>query len=96
MITPEMRAEMRRLVIREGWKIETVARRFGVHHSIVRRAIANDSEGGGGAPPASSALDPFKAYIVERLTDYPSLTATRLLLELRDRGYTQSVTILRR
>jgi hypothetical protein len=32
MITPEMRAEMRRLVIREGWKFETVARRFGVHH----------------------------------------------------------------
>jgi transposase len=95
MITPEMRAEMRRLVIREGWKIETVARRFGVHHSVVRRAIASDREGGG-APPAPSVLEPFKAYVVERLTDYPALTATRLLLELRDRGYTHSVTILRR
>jgi len=97
MITPEMRAEMRRLVIREGWKIETVARRFGVHHSVVRRAVASDREGGGGgAPPTPSAVEPFKAYIVERLTDYPSLTATRLLLELRERGYAHSVTILRR
>jgi transposase len=97
MITPEMRAEMRRLVIREGWKFETVARRFGVHHSVVRRAVAGDTEGGaGGAPPVPSVLEPFKAYIVERLTDYPSLTGTRLLLELRDRGYTHSLTIVRR
>jgi transposase len=97
MITPEMRAEMRRLVIREGWKIETVARRFGVHHSVVRRAVASDREGGGGgAPPAPSALEPFKPYIVERLTQYPALTATRLLLELRDRGYKRSLTIVRR
>ena len=42
MITHEMRAEMRRLVIREGWKFETVARRFGVHHSVVRRAVAGE------------------------------------------------------
>ena len=39
MITPEMRAEMRRLVLVERWRIETVARRFGVHHSTVRRAL---------------------------------------------------------
>lgn len=96
MITPEMRAEMRRLVLREGWKIETTARRFGVHHSVVRRAIANNGDGSGGAPPVASALEPFKPYIVERLTDYPSLTGTRLLLELRERGYTHSLSVLRR
>ena len=39
MITSEMRAEMRRLVLVERWRIETVARRFGVHHSTVRRAL---------------------------------------------------------
>jgi transposase-like protein len=39
MITAQMRAEMRRLVLVEGWRIQTVARRFGVHHSVVRRAI---------------------------------------------------------
>ena len=39
MISQEIRAEFRRLVLRDGWKIETVARRFGVHHSVVRRMI---------------------------------------------------------
>jgi transposase-like protein len=39
MITADMRAQMRRLVLADNWRIETVARRFGVHHSVVRRAI---------------------------------------------------------
>ena len=43
MITPEIRAEIRRLVLRDGWKIETVARRFGVHHSVVRRMIRDSA-----------------------------------------------------
>lgn len=95
MITAEMRAEMRRLVLAEGWKIETCARRFGVHHSTVRRATC--SEPAKCEPPApASALDAFKPYIVERLTEHPELTSTRLFMELRDRGYKQSVAILRR
>jgi len=32
-----MTPEMRRLVLLHLWKIETVARRFGVHHSTVSR-----------------------------------------------------------
>jgi transposase len=95
MIGPELRAEIRRLVLRDGWKIETVARRFGVHHSVVRRAV-RDEPSGGSAPPVASALDPYKPYIVERLTQAPELTAVRLLLEVRDRGYRHSLTILRR
>ena len=39
MITSEMRGQMRRLVLIEGWRVETVARRFGVHYSVVRRAL---------------------------------------------------------
>ena len=97
MITPEMRAEIRRLVLREGWRIETVARRFGVHHSVVRRAVASDPEGSGGAAAsAPSALEPFKPYLVERLTEHPELTSKRLLLELRERGYKHGVAILQR
>jgi len=93
-VTPEMRAEMRRLVLRERWAIETVARRFGVHHSVVRRAIRDD----GYEPPAShkSALDPYKPYIVQRLTELPKLTCVRLLEELRERGYQRGIAILRR
>jgi transposase len=84
MITAEMRAQMRRLVLGEGWKVETVARRFGVHHSAVRRALRDDA--GVARPPRPSKLDPHKAYIVKRLTELPDLTSARLLLELRERG----------
>jgi transposase len=84
MITADMRAQMRRLVLAEGWLIETVARRFGVHHSVVRRARRDTT--GAAPPPRPSKLDPHKDYIVKRLTELPDLTATRLMLELRDRG----------
>lgn len=35
----EILAEMRRLVLVDGWRVGTVAARFGCHHSVVRRAI---------------------------------------------------------
>jgi transposase len=94
MITPELRAQMRRLVLLDHLPIETVARRFGVHHSTVRRALADDTQSE--RPQAPDILDPYKPYIVERLTALPELTATRLLLELRDRGYKQGVAVVRR
>lgn len=88
-----MRVEMRRLVLVEGWKIETVARRFGVHHGTVRRALRDDPPGEPKALP--SGLDPFKPYVVKRLTELPELTSIRLLTELKERGYTRSLTVLR-
>jgi transposase len=93
MITAVMRAEMRRLVLVEGWRLETVARRYGVHHSVVRRALRDDA--GERAAPTST-LDPFKPYIVERLVELPQLTSIRLVEELRSRGYTLGVAQLRR
>jgi transposase len=94
MITPEMRAEMRRLVLVERWRIETVARRFGVHHSTVRRALADHLATDAKAP--ESALDPHKPFIVERLTDHPALTAVRLFAEIKQRGYALGIVPLRR
>jgi transposase len=94
MITADIRAEMRRLVLREHWRIETVARRFGVHHSVVRRALREDTQTE--QPAAGSALDSFKPYIVQRLTEHPQLSGVRLLAELREKGYRHSVAVLRR
>lgn len=93
-VLPEVEAEIRRLVLRDGWKVETAARRFGVHHDVVRRVITQ-----GDAPPAKrtpSILDAFKPYLVERLAEYPELTSTRLLLELKDRGFPGSAAVVRR
>lgn len=94
MITPEIRAEIRRLVLVEGLRIGVVARKFGVHHGTIRRALRDDPPVEGSATP--SALDPFKTYIVKRIVDLPELTSARLLLELRDRGYTLGIAQLRR
>ena len=87
MITPEIRAAMRRLVLREGWKIETAARRFGVHHSVVRRAIRDPDGVTERRPPAPSELDPFREHIIRRLTEHPDLTAVRLFMELQGAGF---------
>lgn len=95
MITAEIRAEIRRLVLREGWQIETVARRFAVHHSVVRRALnVNATPAEREARP--SGLDPYKDYVVRRLAEHPELTSSRLLQELRTQGYALSVQQLRR
>jgi transposase len=95
MILPETKAEIRRLVLADGWKIETTARRFGVHHSVVRRAIRTEPLGERVPSPLSS-LEPFKPYVVQRLSELPELTAIRLLRELRDRGFEGGIAQLRR
>jgi transposase len=94
MIDEAVRAEMRRLVLGEQWRVGTVARRFGVHHSVVRRAVFEQTDKR--MLPAKSVLDPHRDYLVERLAKYPELTATRLLSELRERGYEHGVAVLRR
>lgn len=93
-MTPELRAQVRRLVLAEGFKVETVARRFGIHHSTVRRALLEEVAELG--PGVKGIMDPFKAYVVDRLIDHPELTSTRLLKEIRERGYPGGVAQLRR
>lgn len=93
-VLPEIEAEIRRLVLRDDWSIETTARRFGVHHSVVRRIITQGGTQPRQKPP--SILEPFKPYLVERVTEYPELTSIRLLQELKERGYTGGAAVVRR
>jgi len=93
MITAEMRVAMRRLVLVEGWKIQTVARQFGVHHGTVRRALCDEERDP--KAMAKSGLDPFKPYLIQRLIELPELTAIRLFSEIKERGYERSITLLR-
>ena len=95
MIDEATRAEIRRLVLGEGWQIGTVARRLGVHHGVVRRAL-KDTPREVVRAITPTAIEPYKEYIVARLEKYPELTATRLLGELRERGYEQGVFPVRR
>jgi transposase len=85
---------MRRLVLVEKWRIETVARRFCVHHSVVRRVLRDEPPGE--KPVPKSVLEPFKPYIVKRLLELPALSCVRLFSELKERGYTAGIAVLRR
>lgn len=95
MIDEAATAEIRRLVLGEGWRIGTVARHLGIHHTVVRRVLRGDQPPTK-RPAAVSCVEPFKAYILDRLTRYPELSATRLFQEIRERGYDRSLPTLKR
>jgi transposase len=96
MIPPEVDAEIRRLFYAEHWRIETIATALGVHHDTVQRAIERDRVLRPGAPLRPSRLDPYKAFILATLEQYPRLRATRLYAMVRERGYPGSVIQVRR
>jgi transposase len=87
MIPPELHAQIRRRFYAEHWRLNTIADQLGVHHDTVRRAIESERFIRPGAQIRPSALDPYKAFIVATLEQYPRLRATRLWAMVRERGY---------
>ncbi|MEO7096654.1 MAG: IS21 family transposase [Polyangiales bacterium] len=86
MIPPQREAEILRLYHAEKWPVGTIARQLAVHHNTVRRVLA---QAGVVAPRCArpSMADPFAAFIVQTLTRYPTLRASRLFEMIRARGY---------
>lgn len=86
MIPTARAAEILRLYHAEKWPIGTIARQLGVHHGVVRRVLAH---AGAEAPRATrpSIADPYSAFIVQTLTRFPTLRASRLYAMVRERGY---------
>ena len=87
MIPKETEATILRLHFAEKWRIGTIAKHVGVHHTTVRRVLAR-----AGVPqPAKCArhsiLDPYRGVLKETLTRYPTLSASRLYEMMRERGY---------
>jgi transposase len=95
MISPEVRAEIRRYFYAEHWKIGTIARELSLHPDTVRNAIETQRLGGG-QPVRPSIVDPYLGFIRETLEQHPRLRATRIYHMIRDRGYSGSVVQLRR
>ena len=94
MISPEIRAQIRRYFYAEHWKIGTIARELGVHPDAVRNAI--EAQRFNAQPLRTSLADPYLAFIRQTLDQHPRLRATRIYQMVRDRGYTGSVVQLRR
>lgn len=97
MLDAETKAEIRRLYFGEHWKVGTLARHFGVHHTTVKRAIGADSFASN--PKSSSRpsqLDPFVPFMRDELAKKPKLTGTSLHRMLAARGYPGSAIQVRR
>lgn len=95
MLTKTQEAEIVRLYHAEKWKVGTIARQLGIHHTTVRRVLDRE----GGAPVRErrpSIVDPYVSLIRETLEKYPKLPASRLFEMARERGYQGSPDHFRR
>jgi len=87
-IPDELRAQILRYFHVERWRVGTIARQLGVHHSTVERVlgqagVAREQQ----RPRRASMLDPYVEFITETLERFPTLTASRLYEMVKTRGY---------
>jgi transposase len=95
MISDEQVARIRHLFHAEHWKIGTIAAELLLHPDTVRRAL--DTDRFRNQPRLRDRLtDPYLDFLRQTLQQYPRLRATRLFQMVSARGYTGSVTQLRR
>lgn len=87
MISPEQRSHILRLFSVEKWRIHTIARQLGVHHSAVERVLREQHVPQALVSSRPSQLAPFLPFLRETLARYPRLTAARLWHMVRERGY---------
>jgi len=87
MIARALEAEILRLHQTEHWPVGTIAAQLRVHHSTVRRVLAQAGAPAAQPSPRPSIIDPYRAFIVEILTKYPTLRASRLYMMVRERDY---------
>ena len=78
MIGRDREAEILRLYHAEKWPIGTVAEQLGVHHSTVRRVLAQAGLDAGRVAVRPMMVDPYVPFIEETLKQYPRLRASRL------------------
>ncbi|WP_437408902.1 tyrosine-type recombinase/integrase [Sinorhizobium meliloti] len=81
---------------RQGLSVSAIARQAGIDRKTVRKYIERGLEAPvyGPRKPRATVIDPFAAYLRERVQTYPGLTARRLFREIRDLGYSGGYTAL--
>ncbi len=88
MVTPpDIEAQILRYYHAEKWTAGTIARQLHVHHSVVRRVLAQAGLPRIGATKRPSPIDVYLPLIHETLAKFPTLTASRLFTMARERGY---------
>jgi transposase len=86
-IDKKIEAKILRYHFVEQWRVGTIATQLGIHHSVVDRVLSQ-----AGLPKVersvrSSIIDPYLPFIVETLSEFPTLTAARLYEMAKQRGY---------
>ena len=86
-LSPETEAQILRLHHAERWPIGTIATQLNLHRDSVARVLTQ-----AGLPDLCtirrpSAIDPFLPFILETLTQFPRLRASRLYGMVKGRGY---------
>ena len=88
-INDDVRAQILRYHFVEHWRVGTIARQLGVHHSTVERVLGEAGvERERRRPRRPSKLDPYLGFITETLEHFPTLSAARLFDMVKARGYT--------
>jgi transposase len=88
MVTPaEIEAQILRYYHAEKWKVGTIAQQLQIHHSVVRRVLAQAGLPRVGPSPRPSQIDLYLPFIRQTLERFPTLTASRLYGMVRERGY---------
>ena len=78
-----------------GQSIKCIARELGVSRNTVRATLRREGPPRYERRTGPSKLDPYKDYLVDRLTDVPELSAKRLLVEIQAQGYGGGISILK-
>jgi transposase len=81
---------------RQGLPVSEIARRAGADRKTVRNIVKRGLEVPAYGPRKAKGclLDPFAAYLRERVTAWPGLTGRRLFREIKALGYTGGYTRL--
>jgi transposase len=87
VISAELSAKILRLHKAEHWRVGTIARQLHVHRDTVRRVLAQAGEPAPASPLRPSRVDPYRAFILQTLDRFPTLTAARLFAMVHERGY---------
>lgn len=80
---------------RQGHSIRAIARLTGLSRNTIRCVLRGEHSLKRKGSPRGSKLDPFKDYVRRRRAEF-SLSAVRLLAEIRLMGFQGSIVILRR
>lgn len=87
MISPETKAEIRRLFYAEHHTIHSIATALGVHRATVERAVDKESFVTRSAVVRGRGIDPYLPMVKDVFEQIPNVRATRLIQILRDRGF---------